>query len=135
MCGMIQTLHQCLVTLFSFIELVCLLLEYVQYIVGGVALIELGGEWMRLEGLPRLFLVLFQSGIEYGLESREGRGCVAGCGHTGFPVERLWRGGRRRSAASASGPVEHWHSPVTRICLPMSSRTSARRQRWLWLLC
>lgn len=78
---MIQPLHQCLVTPFGFIKLICLLLEYVQYIVGGVALVKLGGEWMRLEGFPRPFLVLLQSGIEYGWESREGCGCVAGCGH------------------------------------------------------
>lgn len=104
MCGMSQPLHQFLITLFSFIELICLLLEYVQYIVGGVALVKLGGEWMRLEGFPRLLLVFLQSAIEYGLKSREGRGCVAGCGHTGI-VENRWstgQGGRREAAARSN---------------------------------
>jgi hypothetical protein len=103
---MIQPLHQCLITPFGFIKLICLLLEYIQYIVGGVALVKLGGEWMRLEGFSRLFLVLLQSGIEYGLESREGRNCVTGCGHTGLLGEQGWvvaaeaeRGERQRTRA------------------------------------
>jgi hypothetical protein len=50
----------------------------VQYTIGGVSLVKLGGERMGSdsERLDLSLLVYVRGGIEYGLESREGHGYV-----------------------------------------------------------
>ena len=53
-----EVLHQFGIAIPEFVELLGLLLEYGQDVIGGFALSDLGSEWIVLEVFPSLFGVV-----------------------------------------------------------------------------